>query len=134
MLEPSRLIFTIGDLSKSASCAVPPAKALTAPTRWRASDSEPDGSPSKQKKPGGQRPPGGNSNPKIFLDALDRKKRCQISAGFDCCDHPEGTGLGKGGNARVVIAQLLAQDLPRVLAKQRRRDGVNDRRQAKAER
>jgi hypothetical protein len=113
---------------------VPRRFTISAEMTTRNSLQEGQDSPSKQKKPGGQRPPGGHSNPIISLNALDRENRCQISADFHCCEHPEGASLGKGGNARIVIAELLAQDLPRVLTKQRRRDGVDDRRQAKVER
>jgi hypothetical protein len=111
---------SINDIrAKSRSLSPDPLARVRQRTWWQ---------PLKTKKARRPEATGRKFQSKIFLDALDREKRCQISAGFDCCNHPEGTGLGEGGNARVVIAQLLAQDLPRVLAKQRRRDGVNDRR------
>src|SRR3974390_2978055 len=99
--------------------------------RQRAWQEAPQNKTKKARRPEGRRAKHGKPE---FACALVREKSRQRSAGFDWCDHPEGAGLGKGGNARVVIAELLAQDLPRVLAKQRRRNGIDDWRQAKVER
>src|SRR5664280_2530867 len=58
-----------------------------------------------------------------------------LSADVSCCPYrPKSTGVGKRGDATVVIAERLAQNVPRMFAEQRRGDGVDDRRQAEMDR